>query len=198
MARQKGDIKGPSWFTDYLKKEIGEDFDCWWVAKKVRRVVTPRGFVWAKGSWAVFQKIHVPQRGQGLLSSVSVLRPAWVDVMTLDGNFDTQTGLGRWVVHALKHCDITRRGNHRRLRELDELNEQNVRYEYEMRRKRKDEVVNDKVFKLIGKRIDDERGVAAMSGDERKAHARDEARRERMFHNEMDREARLARYYGTK
>ena len=197
-ARERGDMQAPTWFTGYLKKELGDDFECWWVKRKPRRVAAAGGFRWVPGAWAVFKRMDVLNRVSGLPSvGVSVLRPAYVDVMTLDGNFGTPVGLGRWVVHALKHSDITRRGNGNRLKQLDDINENDIKSEYQQKQDSVKMLMGDKLFAKLSKKIDEDRGTATMSGDDKKAMTRWERRVEKQIEAEVERNMKISRFYGT-
>ena len=116
----------------------------------------------------------------------------------VSGAHGEDTELGSWVTHALKHADMTKRGNQRRREELDAL-----AYETAMKRsvdleRKQDEVANDRIWRRVMGGMNDRLGMHVKSGDDRKRYAKEEAGRRARYAAKAEAAAREAQIFGGR
>lgn len=189
------DLLAPESFRAHLKNQY-PNLECWWNPFG-HRAVTVKGKPYnIPGCWSIWQPMVIAEQLAGL--PMKVAREWWVCVFMVSGAHGEDTELGSWVTHALKHADMTKRGNQRRREELDAL-----AYETAMKRsvdleRKQDEVANDRIWRRVMGGMNDRLGMHVKSGDDRKRYAKEEAGRRARYAAKAEAAAREAQIFGGR
>jgi hypothetical protein len=188
------DLLAPEGFREALRSAFPE-LDCWWNPNGYREVVHKGKLFNIPGCWAVWSKMTVAEKIDGL--PMRTLREWWVAVFQLNGQHGLETTLGQWVIHALKKSDVTKRGNQKRREELDSAAYDTVMKERVENERRQDELVRDRMWRnVVVREMNEKMGVAAKSGDDRKRYAREEDQRRKRYAAESEAAARDMKIFG--
>lgn len=189
-AARPGEVLAPAWFREYLKRNCGDDHDCWFHPGADRIIKDGKYEDSLPGCWVVWQAIPVIEFGD----TAAISRKIYVDVYRLDGEFGLPVELGEWVVNVLHHSDTHRRG-FKRNREVNDYNEKQKMNAYQEAASKAESLSQDEFLRRQFAKVAEERGVSTVLYEDHRKTMKEADKKEESLYEQARTEAKSTRFY---